>query len=102
MLPTSTKTNATYTVKCRVPIEGTQIQLTTTKNAYLQINKVTVTGSTTGSSSGSSDGPVLPPNSKIPFKHCAQSSNYNKQNSYPCENAFSNGPKFSHTAHGVG
>jgi len=44
------------------------------------------------------------PNTKVGFNTgaCKQSTNYNNQNSYPCSNAFSMGPKFTHTGAGAG
>jgi hypothetical protein len=43
-LPSSTKTNQWYTVKCAKPLVGGEIQLTTTVANYLQISGVKVFG----------------------------------------------------------
>jgi hypothetical protein len=34
-LPTSTSTGQWYEVKCKKPVKGDEVRLTTTKNAYL-------------------------------------------------------------------
>jgi hypothetical protein len=43
-LPGSTKTGVWYEVKCEKPLMGKEIQLTTTRSAYLQISGVEVFG----------------------------------------------------------
>jgi hypothetical protein len=66
-----TKTGKWYTVRCVKPLVGGEIQLTTTRNDYLQISGIHVFGwssssTTTTTSSGSGSGSA--PNTKLNMK----------------------------------
>jgi len=94
-------------VKCAKPLFGGEIQLTTTRNEYLQINSVECYGwnvSKGSSSTVKTSSYNVPANTKVSFDEATarQSDNYNRQNTYPASNAFSMGPKFTHTQKGVG
>jgi hypothetical protein len=100
---------AWYTLTCSKPLVGTEIQLTTTRADYLQINAVEPYGwgatattrpaPTTGGSGSTTY--TIPANTKAGINQgtARQSTNYGN-NAYPASNAFRN--KFTHTNAGVG
>jgi len=58
-------------VKCKTPLVGTEIQLTTTTNNYLQISGVEVFGWSGASESETTvDTKAVPPNTKLEIKQC--------------------------------
>jgi hypothetical protein len=107
-----TKNGQWYTVRCQTDIRGDRIEIRTTRNEYLSISGIEVWSgedegdddeveSTVGG--GAWGNYNVPANTKCGINQgtANQSTNYNKQNSYPASNAFA-GNKFSHTQKGVG
>jgi hypothetical protein len=107
-VPGGTRNGQWYTVKCSKPMYGGKIRLVTTQRTYLSISGFEAwTGSagssttTTTSTGGSSVNIRLEKNKGMVRGTAKQSTNYGN-NSYPASNAWSNGPKFTHTNAGVG
>jgi hypothetical protein len=100
-----------FEVKCKEPLVGSEIQLTTTKNTWLQINSVEPFGwnassskTTTSTSSGSSSTTYnVAANTKVEFNvsSAKQSTNYSNSNFLP-DFAFKGPTRFTHTKKGVG
>jgi hypothetical protein len=93
---------------------GRKIRLVTTQNTYLSISgfeawtagaprSSTRTTRRTSSTRRSFGGPmqIRTTNTQVKFSNAKQSSPYGN-NQFPATNAFSNGPKFTHTNKGVG
>jgi hypothetical protein len=96
---------ATSSDKCNKPLFGNKVRIVTVQNTYLSISGIEVWTAQGRSSSSSSFSYSIAPNTKVGFNtgSCKQSTNYNRQNSYPCSNAFvAGGGKFTHTVSGVG